>query len=110
MKRLGHVLLWSVLSAAFIGPGTITTAASAGALYGPRLLWALAFSTLACFVLQEASARLTVWHNGRLIHDDVEVDGGTRAGMASDERPTGPLLLQDHGNPVRYRNVWVLPR
>ncbi|MEE8218480.1 MAG: divalent metal cation transporter [Vicinamibacteria bacterium] len=60
MRRLGHVLLWSVLSAAFIGPGTITTAASAGALYGPRLLWALAFSTVACLVLQEASARLTV--------------------------------------------------
>ena len=60
MKRLGQVLFWSVLSAAFIGPGTITTAASAGALYGPRLLWALAFSTAACLVLQEASARLTV--------------------------------------------------
>jgi manganese transport protein len=60
VKRLGHVLLWSVVSAAFIGPGTITTAATAGALYGPRLLWALAFSTVACLVLQEASARLTV--------------------------------------------------
>jgi len=60
VKRLGQVLFWSVLSAAFIGPGTITTAASAGALYGPRLLWALAFSTAACLVLQEASARLTV--------------------------------------------------
>jgi Mn2+/Fe2+ NRAMP family transporter len=60
MKRIVQVLFWSVISAAFIGPGTVTTAASAGAHYGLDLLWALAFSTLACLVLQEASARLTV--------------------------------------------------
>lgn len=60
MGRLVQVLFWSVISAAFIGPGTVTTAASAGAHHGFDLLWALAFSTLACLVLQEASARLTV--------------------------------------------------
>jgi Mn2+/Fe2+ NRAMP family transporter len=60
MTRVVQVLFWSVISAAFIGPGTITTAASAGARHGLDLLWALAFSTLACLVLQEASARLTV--------------------------------------------------
>ena len=59
-KRFLNILFWSVLSAAFIGPGTITTAASAGSGYGYSLLWALAFSTLACLVLQEASARLTI--------------------------------------------------
>lgn len=56
-----------------------------------------------------ASARLTVWHNGRLVHDDVEVDAPTAAGDGT-EAATGPLLLQDHGNPVRYRNVWFVPR
>jgi hypothetical protein len=56
-----------------------------------------------------ASARMTVWHNGLLIHDDVEIDGPTLAGLADDEVPTGPLMLQDHGDEVRYRNVWVLP-
>jgi len=56
-----------------------------------------------------SSARMTVWHNGIQIHDDVEVDGPTAAGETV-EGPLGPLLLQDHGNPVRYRNVWVLPR
>jgi len=56
-----------------------------------------------------ANARLTVWQNGRLIHDDVEVDGPT-AGGTEEKQATGPLLLQDHGNLVRYRNVWVLPR
>lgn len=60
MKRLASILLWSVIAAAFIGPGTVTTAASAGASYGLALLWALVFSTGACLVLQEASARLTV--------------------------------------------------
>lgn len=59
-KRLLNILFWSVLSAAFIGPGTITTAASAGSGFGFTLLWALAFSTVACIILQEASARLTL--------------------------------------------------
>ena len=60
LRRFSSILLWSVIAAAFIGPGTVTTAAAAGASFGTALLWALLFSTLACFVLQEASARLTV--------------------------------------------------
>ncbi len=60
MKRLLNLLFWSVIAAAFIGPGTITTAARAGSDFGFALAWALLFSTLACFVLQEASARITV--------------------------------------------------
>lgn len=49
-----------MLSAAFIGPGTITAAGSAGSGFGFTLLWALLFSTIACVVLQEAGARLTI--------------------------------------------------
>ncbi|HEV2146964.1 MAG TPA: divalent metal cation transporter, partial [Longimicrobiaceae bacterium] len=60
MKRLLQVLFWSIIPAAFIGPGTVTTAASAGARHGYALLWALAFSTLATLVLMEASTRVTV--------------------------------------------------
>ena len=59
MRRLGSIVLWSVIAAAFIGPGTVTTAALAGASHGMALLWALGFSTVATLVLQEASARLT---------------------------------------------------
>ncbi len=59
-KRILNILFWSVVSAAFIGPGTITTAAKSGAVFGTELLWALVFSTLACLLLQEAAARLTM--------------------------------------------------
>jgi len=59
-SSISNILFWSVLSAAFIGPGTITTAASAGTGFGYTLIWALIFSTIACVVLQEASARLTI--------------------------------------------------
>ncbi len=57
MRRAGLILFWSVLAAAFIGPGTVTTAAKAGAAHGYSLLWALSFSTIACLLLQEMSAR-----------------------------------------------------
>lgn len=59
-QRLLNILFWSILSAAFIGPGTVTTAASAGAEFGYGIVWALTFSIVACIVLQEASARLTL--------------------------------------------------
>jgi manganese transport protein len=47
-----------VVAAAFIGPGTVTTATLAGAGYGYSLLWALTFSLMATLVLQEMAARL----------------------------------------------------
>ncbi len=47
-----------LVAAAFIGPGTVTTATLAGAGFGTALLWALLFSTLATIVLQEMAARL----------------------------------------------------
>jgi Mn2+/Fe2+ NRAMP family transporter len=46
------------VAAAFIGPGTVTTATLAGARFGTALLWALVFSTLATMALQEMAARL----------------------------------------------------
>ncbi|MCW5941539.1 MAG: DUF1080 domain-containing protein [Fimbriimonadaceae bacterium] len=55
-----------------------------------------------------SSAKLTVYHNGTRIHKDVEVPRGTTAGFP--EAPGDrPLKLQDHGNRVRYRNIWVAP-
>jgi Mn2+/Fe2+ NRAMP family transporter len=60
VQRFLRILLWSILAAAFIGPGTVTTAASAGASFGTTLAWALVFSTLATLLLQEFAARLTI--------------------------------------------------
>ncbi len=55
-------------------------------------------------------ARMTVLHNGALVHDAVELQGRTAhmrraAYQAHEDRR--PLELQDHGDRVRYRNVWV---
>ncbi len=48
-----------------------------------------------------------VVHNGKVIHENQEVTGPTRAAAFNDEGPTGPLLFQgDHG-PVAYRNIRV---
>ncbi len=47
-----------IVAAAFIGPGTVTTATIAGAQFGVQLVWALMFATAATIVLQEMSARL----------------------------------------------------
>ncbi|GAB3288956.1 Nramp family divalent metal transporter [Parahaliea aestuarii] len=55
LRKFGPGLL---VTAAFIGPGTITTASSAGAHFGFALLWALVFSLFATIVLQEMAARL----------------------------------------------------
>lgn len=52
-------------------------------------------------------ARVTVVHNGIVIHNNVELPHATPGGIASDVVATGPIMLQDHGNPIRYRNVWV---
>lgn len=55
-------------------------------------------------------ARMTVFHNGILVQDNVELTGPT----AHKKRPPYkrhadklPLSLQDHGNPVRFRSIWI---
>ncbi len=57
----------------------------------------------------------TVFQNGVLVQDHVTLEGGTQWNgphAISPFRPIpdkGPIQLQDHGNPVRYRNVWIRP-
>jgi hypothetical protein len=55
-----------------------------------------------------ANARMTVRHNGVVVHDDVEVPGATRAAPVAEGPEPGPIHLQDHGNPLRFRNIWVV--
>ena len=52
---------------------------------------------------------MTVFHNGVLIQDHVVVSKSTTASPAGESAGEGPLYLQDHGNPVRYRNIWYRP-
>ncbi|HEX3534193.1 MAG TPA: DUF1080 domain-containing protein [Gemmatimonadaceae bacterium] len=55
-------------------------------------------------------ARVTVLHNGVLIQNNVEIFGNTyhdRPAVYTAHPPLQPLKLQDHGNPVRYRNIWI---
>lgn len=59
-QGLLSVLFWSIISAAFIGPGTVTTASRSGAAFQLDLLWALVFSIVATVILQEAAARITI--------------------------------------------------
>jgi serine/threonine-protein kinase len=62
-----------------------------------------------------APARITVYHNGVKIHDDVRITREHTPGAMSskelggDPGTPGPILLQDHVNPVQYRNIWLLP-
>ena len=60
LERLKSIGPGAIVAAAFIGPGTLTVASKAGGQFGYSLLWAVAFSTFACLVLQEMSARLGV--------------------------------------------------
>ena len=55
-------------------------------------------------------ATVTVLHNGVLVHNARPFWGGTEHKRIDPYRPAmarGPIRLQDHGNPVRYRNIWV---
>ncbi len=54
-------------------------------------------------------AHITVRQNGVLIQDDVKVPvDNTRAGRGGDPCTPGPIMLQYHGNPVQFRNVWLV--
>jgi hypothetical protein len=56
------------------------------------------------------NARITVKHNGVLVQDNVEITRATRASPVMEGPEPGPLHLQDHGNPVRFRNIWIVEK
>ncbi|MFT4542813.1 MAG: hypothetical protein ACI835_005282 [Planctomycetota bacterium] len=56
---------------------------------------------------KSSPAVVTVLHNGVLIQDHHELTGPTTASLQAEGSSDGPLYLQDHGNPTRYRNLWI---
>jgi hypothetical protein len=59
---------------------------------------------------RKAWPRMTVHQNGVKIHDNVEVtSANTTAGLGGDPATLGPIMLQDHGNPVQFRKIWLVP-
>lgn len=58
----------------------------------------------------ETPAYVTMFHNGVLVHNHTPVLGAVAfrdLARYGAHGPKGPLMLQDHGNPVRFRNIWI---
>lgn len=55
------------------------------------------------------NAWVTVKHNDVLIHENQELPHSTTASPVKESPADGPLFLQNHGNPVRFRNIWMQP-
>ncbi len=91
--RVLNILFWSIISAAFIGPGTVTTATKAGADCGFQLLWTLGFATIACVVLQEASARATIYSGLNLGQAIKKHFSGTKMELPAIILVVGAIIL-----------------
>ena len=55
-------------------------------------------------------SRITCKLNGITIHDNVEIPGPTGGAWPQPEGTPGPLILQGHGNPLQFRNIWVVEK
>jgi len=56
-----------------------------------------------------SNMRITVWHNGVVIHHAASIPNKTGAGKPEGPQPL-PIKLQEHGNPVVYRNIWLIDK
>ena len=62
------------------------------------------------FMTEKGAARVTVRLNGKLIHDDFRLSLRRNKYAAFPEEPTSPIVLQEHGSKVKFRNIWVLEK
>lgn len=54
------------------------------------------------------NARMTLRHNGVVIHENLDINGPTGGSRSDPEGTPGPIKLQGHGNPLQYRNIWIV--
>ncbi len=59
---------------------------------------------------KQSDARITVRLNGHVVQPDVALDRVTPGAFLEESPEPGPIFLQHHGDPVRFRNIWILPR
>lgn len=62
------------------------------------------------FMTEKGAARVTVHLNGKLLHDEFRLSIRRNKYAAFPEEPTSPIVLQEHGSPVKFRNIWVHER
>ena len=57
-----------------------------------------------------SNPRMTLKHNGVVIHKNLEIKGKTGGARRAPEGTPGPIKLQGHGNPLQFRNVWIVEK
>jgi hypothetical protein len=55
-------------------------------------------------------AMITVRQNGEIVQNKTKIPQTTRAAPMKEGPEPGPLYLQDHGNPVRFQNIWIVEK
>ncbi len=80
----------------------------------PPLSWQTYDVDFRCARFDEAGKKtedsvVTIKHNGVVIHDKLKLKA-TPGGAQKDEERPGALYLQDHGNPVHFRNIWLVEK
>jgi hypothetical protein len=82
----------------------------------PPLVWQTYDVDFTNAVLDESGkkkvkdARITLKHNGVLIHDNAEIKHNTEDPSKKEEGTPGALRLQGHGNPLQFRNIWIVEK
>lgn len=59
---------------------------------------------------ESSAARVTIRLNGKLIHDDFKLSVRRNKYATFKEEPLSPIVLQDHGSPVKFRNIWIVEK